>query len=92
MHNLPVFVHSLDPISFSLLIGKVACTGKEPNSEWREALIDIAAHNIKYLSRTGARLGEIVKWVQDNFPTLDEAIAFVNNIPIPVLLLTPKGM
>jgi hypothetical protein len=88
----PGLVHSLNPTSFSLILEKTARAGKEPSLERREVLVNMAAHSIKCLSRTGVRLPEIVSWVQQSFPPLDQTMMFVNNIPIPVLLLVSTGV
>jgi hypothetical protein len=92
-HDPPVLVHSPDPISFSLLIEKTARAGDEPDTERREALIDIPAHSVKCLTRTGARLQEIVNWLHEHFPTLSEKARSVNNISVPALpLISPRAL
>jgi hypothetical protein len=92
MRNPPVLTHSLDPLCFSFSIEKTPRAGQEPTFERREALIEIAAHSIKYLSHTGMRLPDIVHWVEENFPPMDDTVLFVNNVPIPVLLLISAGV
>jgi hypothetical protein len=83
--------HEPEP-EFHMIIEQTMRFGEEPSGERKEALITMAARNIRNLSRTGAKIDVIEKWVMDNFPQPEEMVEFIQNIPTAVITLISSGV
>jgi hypothetical protein len=88
----PVLVSSEDPCEFCVELERAGRPGEEPSLERRGALVMIAAHSIKHLSKSGGKLDGITRWVEENFPDPASMTTFVLNIPVVVLTLISSGV
>jgi hypothetical protein len=67
MRQAPVLQYEPDT-EFHLIVDKIERIGEEPSRERRQALVSMAAHGIKQLSKTGVNMEVIEQWVIDHFP------------------------
>jgi hypothetical protein len=63
-----------------------------PGTERLEYLREMTCSNIKRLSHTGKKKGEIKEWVNQNFPKPCEMTSFVQKIPLTVITLISRGV
>jgi hypothetical protein len=62
---------------FRLIVEKFERPGQEPCHERKDALMRMTARSIKQLSKTGAKIEAIEKWVNDNFRPSEEMRTFM---------------
>jgi hypothetical protein len=92
MSDPRVFIMSECPSGFRVELDKAERPGAEPSLERRGSLMMMAAHSIKHLSWTGAKLEEITLWVEENFPQPGSMTSFIENVPVEVLTLVSNGI
>jgi hypothetical protein len=92
MAELPVLFRETNPNAFRFGLDRMARPGPEPSRERKDALFDITARSIKHLSKTGVKLEEAAKWVQENCLSYGDIIEYVQNVPVPFLELICAGV
>jgi hypothetical protein len=91
-HQPLALVHSHNPIESCVILEKAQRSGPESSIERIDNLIRLAAQSIKQLSKTGAKLEDIVMWVTECLPAPETMLTFVNNLPVDVLRTISLGV
>jgi hypothetical protein len=87
-----MLIHACGPSAFCAILEKTPRPGPEPSIERIGHLIALAAHSVKLLSRTGAKLEDVSAWVEEAFPEPASMVTFVKNIPVDVLGIILLGI
>jgi hypothetical protein len=89
--NPPSLVRSVESY-FVLVLESAERDGEEPSRERRDTLIDLTAHAIKNLSKTGVKFEDVLVWATSNWQTDDHIDKFVCNLPVSTLMLISAGV
>jgi hypothetical protein len=89
--NSPVLIRSTNQDSVFEL-ESAERDGQESSHERRDALLGMAAHAIKNLSKTGVKFEDVLVWVTTNMPPDDPRDKFVCSIPVSALMTISAGV